>query len=112
MPTQPLQVFAGTPNGEFSAIDNSAAPTFPSLNAGTHIGYDTTAPGANSQGTNPFGGSGTVLLDPNKDVPYLDPSICTVVGNPVSNITPSVGKITTVLNNATTGIRILFKSPA
>jgi hypothetical protein len=52
-----------TPNGDRTAIDNSAAPAFPSVNAGTLQGYDTTAPGATAQGTNPFGDRSGPLLD-------------------------------------------------
>ena len=48
------QIKYGTPGAEYCVVDNSAAPTFPSLNAGAHLGYDTTAPGATSQGSNAF----------------------------------------------------------
>lgn len=53
---QPAQVFhanAGSGN-EYVVIDNGAAPTFVTFNAATHIGYDTIASGANSQGSNAF----------------------------------------------------------
>jgi hypothetical protein len=43
-----------TPNNDWAAIDNSAAPSPTTLNAGTLQGYDTTAPGATSQGLNSF----------------------------------------------------------
>lgn len=70
---QPAQVF-GT-NGAagnlttYCVVDNTAAPTFPTLNAGTHIGYDTicsevgeNSVGGNvSQGANlPTGVNGTI----------------------------------------------------
>lgn len=53
----------------YCVIDNSSAPTFPTLNAGTHIGYDTiidqginSGQGGNlSQGQNlPSGANGTI----------------------------------------------------
>jgi hypothetical protein len=37
----------------YIVIDDSAAPSFPTLNCGTHIGYDTTWPGTITQGSNP-----------------------------------------------------------
>ena len=53
--TQPAQVLnAFDPGGTYSVIDNSAAPAFPTLNAATGQGYDTTFPGANDQGANKF----------------------------------------------------------
>ena len=106
------QMKSGLPSGEFSVIDNSAAPTFPTLSAGTSLGYDTTAPGATSQGSNPFADTGTVLLDSVNDTFYADPQVSTVVGNPVSGTQPTYAKVSTVINDGGRGLRILFKSPA
>lgn len=50
--SQPTQMPNGTPDGGYCVIDNSAAPTFVTFDAGTHIGYDTTSPGAIDQGVN------------------------------------------------------------
>jgi hypothetical protein len=53
--SQPSQVFTPRdPANGYVVIDDSAAPTFPTLNAGTHIGYDTTIPGAVGQSQNVF----------------------------------------------------------
>lgn len=54
---QPMQMLSGLPDNGYSVIDNS-----PAGNGGLPggIGYDTTAPGAIAQGTNVFGGSGTI----------------------------------------------------
>jgi hypothetical protein len=109
--SQPIKVSAGTPSGEFSVIDNSAAPAITVLNAGAPIGYDTTAPGAIAQGSNTFS-NGSVLLDSVNDTVPQTYDMATVVGNPVSNIAPTGKVLTTVINNATTGIRILLKNPA
>ena len=106
------QVKFVTPNSDFCVIDNSAAPSFPTLAVGTHLGYDTTAPGASSQGLNPIADTGSVLLDSVNDTVYADPSCATVKGNPVSNTQPTFATVSTVLNNAATGIRILWKNPA
>lgn len=108
----PTQIKFSLPNGDFSVIDNSSAPTFPTMNANTHIGYDTTAPGATAQGTNPFADTGTVLLDSVNDTVYANPRICTVKGNPVAGTPPTFQTVTTVINNATTGVRVLAKNPA
>lgn len=58
---QPAQIFiTGDPANGYSVIDNTAAPTFPTLNAGAEIGYDTiygpaiAYGGANDQGANAF----------------------------------------------------------
>ena len=106
------QVKTGLPSGEFLVLDNSVAPAFPSLNAGAHIGYDTTAPGATSQGSNPFADTGSVLLDSVNDTVYADPSCATVKGNPVSNTQPTFATVSTILNDAGRGLRLLFKNPA
>jgi hypothetical protein len=108
----PTQIKFGLPNNDWAAIDNSAAPTFPTFNAGTSLGYDTTAPGATAQGLNTFGDTGTVLLDSANDSAPNTFKMATVVGNPVSNVAPTGKVLTTVINNATTGIRILVKNPA
>jgi hypothetical protein len=82
---QPQQMLSGLPAGEFSVIDNS-----PAGNGGVAggIGYDTTAPGAIAQGTNAFGGSGTIPDAAN---------------TPKYTVTAFVG-----VNNST----VKFKSPA
>lgn len=51
---QPAQVKTALPAGDYVVVDNSAAPAFPTLSASTHIGYDTTVPGAIAQDTNAF----------------------------------------------------------
>jgi len=106
------QIKFTTPNNDWAAIDNSAAPTFPTFNAGTSLGYDTTAPGATSQSTNPFADTGSVLLDSVNDTVYTNPRVSTFAGNPVAGTAPTFKTVTTVINNATTGIRILFKNPS
>jgi hypothetical protein len=106
------QIKFTTPNNDWAAIDNSAAPSPTTLNAGTLQGYDTTAPGATSRSTNPFADTGSVLLDSVNDTAPNTFKMATVVGNPVSNISPTGKVLTVVINNATTGIRILTKNPA
>lgn len=49
------QIFLGTPGREYIVLDNVSAPSFPTLSANTHIGYDTVSGGTASQGTNPIG---------------------------------------------------------
>lgn len=105
------QMKSGLPSGEFSIIDNSAAPTFPTLNAATSIGYDTTAPGATAQATNPFADTGSTTLDTVNDTVYADPTVATVRGNPVQNTQPIFATVSTVLNSPLT-TRLLFKNPA
>lgn len=105
------QMKSGLPGGEFSVIDNSAAPSFPTLAVGTHIGYDTSAPGATAQATNPFGDTGSTTLDTVNDTVYADPTVATVKGNPVQNTQPSFATVSTVLNSSLT-TRLLFKNPA
>lgn len=117
---QPTQVFATSdPNNMWCAIDNSAAGatvtsngTPPNSNNWTGVGFDITVPGAIAQGKNTFGNTGTVLLDSVNDTAYLDPTTSTVVGSPVAGLGPTAKVLTTVLNNATTGIRLLWKNPA
>lgn len=83
---QPTQVFTSNVGYEYSVIDNGAAPSFPTLSAGTHIGYDTTVSlfpfegGANSQGTN-FKSNGTIPDAVNRSKAFT----CTTAG--VVNIT-------------------------
>ncbi len=44
---QPAQIFTpGDPANGYVVVDDSAAPSFPTLNAGAELGYDTTTPGA------------------------------------------------------------------
>jgi hypothetical protein len=109
--SQPIQTKFGLPNGDWCAIDNSAAPTFPSLTASTHQGYDTTAPGQVSQCVNSFGDTGSVLLDPVNDTVYAAPDICTVVGNPTAGTAPTFKTVTKVLTNPLSAT-ILWKNPA
>lgn len=106
------QVKFATPNSDFCVIDNSAAPTFPTLSAGTSLGYDTTAPGATAQGTNPFGDTGSVLIDASgNDTVFADPQCATVKGNPVSNTPPTFATVTKVLTNPASAT-INWKNPA
>src|SRR5436309_1860007 len=98
------QVKFATPNSDFCVIDNSSAPSFPSLSAGTHIGYDTTSPGATSQGGNPFADTGTVLLDSVNDTFLADPSVSTLKGNPVAGTQPVYAKVSTILNDVDQGL--------
>lgn len=114
---QPTQVKFTLPNNDWAAIDNSAAGVTITINGTTSnnwagVGFDITTPGAIAQGLNSFGDTGTVLLDTVNDTVYADPQICTVKGNPVAGTPPTFATVTTVLNNATTGIRLLWKNPA
>ena len=110
---QPAQVFTGAASGtyEWSQIDNSSAPSFPSLSAGTNLGYDTTAPGSVNQGVNKFGDTGSVLLDSVNDTVFADPQVATFAGNPVSKTAPTYKTVTTVLNSPLS-TRLLWKNPA
>jgi hypothetical protein len=108
--SQPTQVLNNLPDGSYSVIDNSSAPAFPTLNAGTGLGYDTTAPGAIAQGKNTFK-NGTVLLDSTTDAAVNTFNVATVVGNPVSNISPT-GKVLTTVLNSSLSTRLLHKNPA
>ncbi len=111
---QAKQTIFVTPNNDWCCVDNSAAPTFPTFNANTQLGYDTTAPGTLSQATNPFGDTGTVLLDDSgNDTTYVDPGVSTVVGNPVSNITPAgTSKLVTKVLTNSLSATIRWKNPA
>jgi hypothetical protein len=117
--SQPTQVFnTGLPDGGYSVVDNSAPGatvtsngTPPNSNNWTGVGFDITSPGAVGQGVNTFK-NGTVLLDSTTDAAVNTFDMATVVGNPVSNTPPTGKTVTTVINNATTGIRILFKNPS
>lgn len=102
------QVKFTTPSNDWCAIDNSAAPAFPTLSAGTSLGYDTTAPGAVSQATNPIADTGSATLDTVNDTVS---SVATVKGNPVQNTQPSYATVSTVLNSQLS-TRLLFKNPA
>lgn len=126
------QVKSGLPGGEFSVIDNSAAgaistnvtaysagsggpPTGGGAGNLTGSGvpnFDTTSPGATTQGTNPFADTGTVLIDASgNDTVYADPQCSTVKGNPVSNTPPIFAVVTKVLTNPASAT-INFKNPA
>lgn len=109
---QPTQVKFGLPNGDWCAVDNSAAPSVTTgFNAGAIQGYDTTAPGAVAQSTNPFGDTGSVLLDSVNDTVFADPQIGTVAGNPVAGTAPIFKVVTKVLTNPLSAT-ILWKNPA
>lgn len=110
--SQPTQIKFGLPNGDWCAIDNAAAPSFPTLAAGTHIGYDTVNGGAVAQSLNSFGDTGTALLDPVNDSVMFDPTCATFAGNPVAMTLPTFTTVSKVVDNAVTGIRVLFKNPA
>ena len=106
------QAKSGLPGGEFSVIDNGAAPSFPTLNAGTSIGYDTIATGTQSQGTNPIADTGTVLIDASgNDTVYPDPQVATLKGNPVSGVQPTYATVTKVLTNPLSAT-VNWKNPA
>jgi len=107
---QPAQIKSLGPSGEFVVIDNAAAPAFPILSAGTHIGYDTMT-GAVAQGLNSFGDTGTVLLDPANDTVWADPQVSTFKGNPVAMTAPTYAVLTKVLTNPQSAT-IIFKNPA
>lgn len=106
------QIFFGTPGNEWCSVDNSSSPSFPTFNSGTSLGYDTTAPGATAQGTNPFGDTGSVLIDASgNDTVFADPQCATVKGNPVSNTPPTFATVTKVLTNPASAT-INWKNPA
>lgn len=115
---QPAQIKFSLPDNGFAVIDNSAAPTFPSLSAGTHIGYNTPSvaavpSGANSQGSNPIADTGSVLLDiSGNDTVWADPQVATVAGNPVSLTQPTYKTVTKVIQSSFSGINIAYKNPA
>jgi hypothetical protein len=108
---QPTQIKTGLPDGEFIIIDNGAAPTFPTLAQGTHLGYDTLSVGAVAQATNPFGDTGSTTLDTVNDTVWADPQVGTYKGNPVSAVAPVYATVSTVLNSPLT-TRLLWKNPA
>lgn len=116
--SQPTQIVFNTPSNDMCVVDNTAAATFPTLSAGTHIGYDTpvaaTVPsGANSQGSNPKADTGSVLLDiSGNDTVYADPQCATFAGNPVSLTLPTFKVVTKVLQDSRQGINIAWKNPA
>jgi hypothetical protein len=126
---QPVQVKSGLPSGEYSVIDNAAAPVTitPNLVSNVQVsngqtglnsdkatlGFDTiAAPGAVGQGLNSFGDTGTVLLDSVNDVAVFDPTAIGLTGNPVSLTVPTPKVLTTVLNDSRQAVRVLFKNPA
>ena len=112
---QPKQVFTGAASGtyEWMQIDNSAAPTFPTLSAGASLGYDTTAPGATAQGSNPTADTGSTPLDINgNDTVYANPRVSTLKGNPVAATQPTFATVTKVVNDYNRGICVAFKNPA
>jgi len=101
-----------TPNNDWAAIDNSAAPAPTTLNAGTLQGYDTTAPGATSQSTNPFADTGSVLIDASgNDTVYANPRVSTFAGNPVAGTAPTFKTVTKVMTNPLSAT-INHKNPA
>ena len=115
---QPAQIFTGAASGtyEFSVVDNSAAASFPTLSAATHLGYDTGVgpigvAGATAQGLNKFGDTGNVLVDSVNDQARNVYNLATVNGNPVSNAPFAAVTATTVLNSQLS-TRLIFKSPA
>jgi hypothetical protein len=110
--SQPKQIIYTTPNNDWNQIDNSAAPTFPTISAGTSLGYDTGLTGANSQGSNLTADTGTTTLDAANDQVYADPSCSTFAGNPVSQTAPTYKTVTTALQDSTKGIFIKWKNPA
>lgn len=125
--SQPVQVFSSNdPNNDWCAVDNGASqvvitvtgtPPIYSTETGigadkSTLGMDNTLNGALDQGLNPFSDTGSVLLDSVNDTAPPDPRVATVVGNPISLTQPTYKVLTTVLNSALTGIRILYKNPA
>ena len=110
--SQPQQIIFVTPSADWDAVDNAASPSFPTLSTGTHLGYDTKT-GAVDQGINLFGSTGTTTLDTSgNDQSTPDPQIATFPGNPVAATPPTYKTVTTVINNALTGVRVLWKNPA
>ena len=117
--SQPTQVKFSLPENSFNVIDNSAAQTASTLAGPTNlspIGFDTVNPptfptGAQAQGLNSFGDTGTTTLDTVNDTVFADPSCATFPGNPVLLTAPSFKTVTTVLNTVS-GQRLLWKNPA
>jgi hypothetical protein len=115
--SQPQQIIFGTPNNDFSVLDNSPSPTFPTLSAGTHIGYDTVAvgrvpSGAIAQASNPIADTGSTTLDTVNDTVWADPGCATFKGNPVQGTLPTFTTVSTILNDARMGLRLLWKNPS
>jgi len=123
---QPAQVKFTLPSGEWVAIDNGAAGVVSTNNVvganggsgnwtgngATSGGFDLTANGAVAQSTNPFGDTGTVLIDDSgNDTVYPDPQVGTVKGNPVSGVQPTYATVTKVLTNPLSAT-IRYKNPA
>jgi hypothetical protein len=107
------QVKFNTPNTDFAVVDNGTPFSFPTLSAGTHIGYGTIPPpGQTTQASNPFSDTGSTTLDTVNDQSYQDPSIGTYVGNPVSGVVPVTKTVSTILNDGRQALRLLFKNPA
>lgn len=79
------QIKWGVNATEYCVIDDGTPFTFPTFNAGTHIGYDTLNNGTLTQGTNPY---------TNGTIPAFLAS-----------------GATTVLNSPST-TRLLFRNPA
>ena len=78
----------------------------------TSGGFDLTSGGTQSQGTNPFADTGSVLVDASgNDTVYADPAVATVKGNPVSNVQPTYATVTKVLTSPLSAT-ILWKNPA
>ena len=107
---QPTQVFG---NGyEWSAIDNAASPSFPTLSAGTNLGYDTKT-GATGQGNNSIADTGSTPLDINgNDTVYANPKVSTLKGSPVAGTQPTFATVTKVINDNARGICVAWKNPA
>ena len=117
---QPTQIKFSLPENSFNVIDNSAASTTTTLAGPTNpspIGFDTVAPatvpsGANAQGTNPFGDTGTVLIDASgNDTASVNFKDATFNGNPVSAKAFTYSTVTKVLTNPLSAT-VNFKNPA
>jgi hypothetical protein len=96
-------------NNVIGANGGSGNWTGPGAQSG---GFDLTANGSNSQASNPFANIGSTKLDTVNDTVYADPSISTVSGNPVQLTPPNFKTVSTIINQAATGIRVLWKNPA
>lgn len=122
------QVKYNLPNNDFCVIDNGTSPVVITANGtpqsssgqtginsdGATLGLDTiTAPAAKSQGSNPFGDTGSTPLDiVGNDTVYADPQCATFKGNPVSATPPTFAVVTKVLNDSRQGICVAWKNPA
>lgn len=118
---QPTQIIFGTANNDMIVIDNSAASTMSTLagpNNSSPIGFDSPAgnsivpAGSVAQASNPFANTGSTTLDVVNDNFYIDASIATFPGNPVSATAPVYKKVTTAVQNGTQGIFVKWKNPA